>query len=98
MVFKKSEYNFIKFIKSNNKKHKYKSILQNKQTNKYVSVNFGGSHKTVPYRDTALKLYEGNYDTKKQTAYKNRTKNKNLDDWTPARFTWTRLYSLELPK
>ena len=98
MVFLKSDYDFIKFIKSNNTKHKYKAILQNKLTNKYVSVNFGGNHKTIPYRDTALKLYEGNYNKKKQTAYKKRTINKNLDDWTPARFTWTRLYSLPLPK
>ena len=98
MVYKYDDYKFIKFVESQNKKYKYMAILQHKKNNNYVSVRFGGSKNTIPYRDTALKIYNGNYNKKNQERYKKANINKNLKDWTPAHFTWTRLYSLPVPK
>tara|TARA_R110000772_G_scaffold39410_1_gene92699 strand:+ start:165 stop:464 length:300 start_codon:yes stop_codon:yes gene_type:complete len=96
--YPKSQYKFVKFVKSSNPKKKYDAILKNKQTDREVKVSFG-SRNMSQYQDRVLGLYKSQ-DTKdknRRRAFRSRFSGlKQKQDWntyyTPLSFAYRLLW------
>ena len=89
-----TNYEFIKFRKSNKPEKKYTAVLKNKSTGREKNVHFGSS-KYEHYKDsTGLGKWshKDHNDANRRKRFRqrfNRLKNKK---WTPAFFSWNYLW------
>ena len=94
MIYKPSEYTFVKFIKATTTK-KYYAILKNKKTNREVKVGFGAKG-YEQYKDKALGSYssQNHMDSKRREAYRKRHagEGETSKKYSPGWFAWHYLW------
>ena len=98
----KSEYDFIRFKKSDKPLKKYVAILRNKNTMKEVTVHFGGVRENgKPYEQwkdsTGIGLYSkynhGDSERRKRYQFRNRKEKPSFKRyWSAGYFSWYYLW------
>ena len=96
--YRKSEYKFVKFEKSDRKGKKYNAVLENKETKRQVRVPFGDSN-FPQYRDTTgigAFSKSDTMDKNRKRLYRQRhSKEKPLfkEFYSPGFFSWRYLWT-----
>jgi len=91
MYYKKSDHQFVKFIKSPKKGKKYRAIIKNKLNGKLKNIDFGSSL-YQHYRDsTGLNLWshKDHGDPKRRANYRKRHKvYLKTGYYSPSHYSW----------